>query len=97
MTYENYVRLAKDAAILAGEKIMDIYNASADIGFESKNDNSPLTIADKKSHTTIIDILSKTNINIVKKYLFISSKLKLIFVNSNLFIKIFLGLLNDKI
>ncbi len=39
----------------------------------------------------------KTNIIIVKKYLFISSRLKLIFVNINLFIKTFLGLLKDKI
>ena len=67
MIYEDYLNLAKEAAILAGEKIMNIYNASEDIGFESKNDNSPLTIADKKSHTTIIDILSKTNINILSE------------------------------
>ena len=39
----------------------------------------------------------KINIIIVKKYLFISSRLKLIFVNINLFIKTFLGLLKDKI
>ena len=36
-------------------------------------------------------------ISIVKKYLFISLKSKLIFVNISLFIKIFLGLLNDNI
>ena len=35
--------------------------------------------------------------NTVKKYLFISSKSKLILVKINLFINIFLGLLNDKI
>ena len=34
---------------------------------------------------------------IVKKYLFISSKLKLILVKINLFIKTFFGRLNDKI
>ena len=39
----------------------------------------------------------KMNIIIVKKYLLISSRLKLIFVNINLFIKTFLGLLKDKI
>ena len=37
------------------------------------------------------------NIIIVKKYLFISIKSKLILVNNNLFIKIFFGLLKDKI
>ena len=34
---------------------------------------------------------------IVKKYIFISLKLKLILENINLFIKIFFGLLKDKI
>ena len=37
------------------------------------------------------------NIIIVKKYLLISLKSKFIFVNINLFIKTFFGLLNDKI
>ena len=39
----------------------------------------------------------KINIIIVKKYLFISLRLKLIFVKINLFIKTFFGLLKDKI
>tara|TARA_B100001741_G_C16361303_1_gene508777 strand:+ start:165 stop:434 length:270 start_codon:yes stop_codon:yes gene_type:complete len=39
----------------------------------------------------------KMKIIIVKKYLFISFKLKFIFVKINLFIKIFFGLLKDKI
>ena len=45
------------------------------------------------------DRISKesTKITTVKKYLFISSKSKFILVNINLFIKIFLGLLKDKI
>ena len=38
-----------------------------------------------------------TKIKIVKKYLLISLKSKLIFVNINLFIKTFFGLLKDKI
>ena len=37
------------------------------------------------------------NMIIVKKYLLISLKSKFIFVNINLFIKTFFGLLNDKI
>ncbi len=49
-------------------------------------------------HNNEVKIINEIiKINIVKKYLFISSKLKLIFVKSSLFIKIFLGLLNDKI
>ncbi len=39
----------------------------------------------------------KINIIIVRKYLFISSRLKLIFVKINLFIKTFFGRLKDKI
>ena len=39
----------------------------------------------------------KIKIAIVKKYLFISSRLKFIFVNISLFIKTFFGLLKDKI
>ena len=39
----------------------------------------------------------KMNIKIVKKYLLISSKLKLVLANINLFIKIFLGLLKVRI
>ena len=39
----------------------------------------------------------KIKIKIDKKYLFISLKSKLIFVNISLLIKTFLGLLNDKI
>ena len=39
----------------------------------------------------------KINIITVRKYLFISLKLKFIFVNINLFMKIFFGLLKDKI
>ena len=42
-------------------------------------------------------IIEKMKINIVKKYLFISLVLKLILLKNNLFIKIFLGLLKDKI
>ena len=39
----------------------------------------------------------KIKIKIVRKYLLISLKSKLIFVKNNLFIKIFFGLLKDKI
>ena len=52
-------------------------------------------------HLNLIKIVKiksdKIKIKIVKKYLFISLKSKLIFVNINLFIKIFFGLLKDKI
>ena len=42
----------------AGKKIMEIYN-SADFGIEMKEDNSPLTLADKASHNIIVEELMK--------------------------------------
>jgi hypothetical protein len=63
-------------------------------------------IANLKELTNVIPLMlsnevninkDKINIIIVRKYLFISSRLKLIFVKINLFIKTFLGLLKDKI
>ena len=56
------------AAIEAGAKIMSIYtDPDADFEEEKKADNSPLTIADKKSHETISGILSGTNIPILSE------------------------------
>ena len=62
------------AAIEAGAKIMSIYT-DPDADFEEekkadkekKADNSPLTIADKKSHETISGILSGTDIPILSE------------------------------
>ena len=60
-----------------------------------------LTELSKSNEFKLNKIVSvkKDNINIiiVKKYLLISLKSKLISVNNNLFIKIFFGLLKDKI
>ena len=67
MSYDDFINIALDAAVLAGEKIMEVYNASEHIGFESKNDNSPLTIADKKSHDTIVSMLKKTGTHIISE------------------------------
>ena len=65
------------------------------VKIESLNESSkfmPLMV--KKTNNIRND---KIKINIVKKYLLISSNLKFIFVKINLFMNIFLGLLNDKI
>ncbi len=43
----------------AGEKILEIYNASADVQIERKADNSPLTIADSAANKIICDGLVK--------------------------------------
>ena len=49
------------AAIEAGAKIMEVYtDPDADFEIEKKADNSPLTIADRKSHEVISSFLKET-------------------------------------
>ena len=67
MDYHTELEIAITAALSAGQKIMDVYEHSNKIDFESKSDNSPLTIADKKSHNTIVEYLNRTNINIISE------------------------------
>ena len=55
--YSIELELALDAAVKAGENIMEVYNSTESINYEKKADDSPLTVADKKSHNTIIDFL----------------------------------------
>lgn len=65
---KNILMVAIRAAIEAGAKIMSIYtDPDADFEEEKKADNSPLTIADKKSHETISGILSGTDIPILSE------------------------------
>jgi len=49
----------------AGEEILKVYNQ--DFNIEYKEDNSPLTKADKLSHNTIVDGLKKYNIPILSE------------------------------
>ena len=53
-----------DLSYLAGEEIMKIYTECSDFEIESKSDNSPLTIADKKSNEIICRGLRKIDNNI---------------------------------
>lgn len=58
---QKYLFVAVDAALKAGEKILSIYNDPvSDFEIERKADNSPLTIADRKAHETIVAILNET-------------------------------------
>lgn len=58
---QQYLFIAIDAALKAGERILSIYNDPlSDFEIEKKADNSPLTIADRKAHETIATILSET-------------------------------------
>ena len=58
--------VAKEAAIAAGEEILNIYH-SGDFSIEAKADNSPLTLADKAAHHKIESFLSKTGLPILSE------------------------------
>ena len=48
----------KDIAIAAGEEILAVYNQAAAIDVSVKDDNSPLTEADRRAHRLIVDRLA---------------------------------------
>ncbi len=57
-----------DAALRAGHAIMDIYtHPDTDWQVERKADNSPLTLADKRSHQIIAEALKDTNIPLLSE------------------------------
>lgn len=58
--------LSTKAAHLAGEAILGVYH-SADFGVESKDDKSPLTLADRLGHNTIVEQLAATDIPILSE------------------------------
>lgn len=57
MDYEKILELIKDISVKAGEKIMEYY--ISDFKVEYKEDNSPLTCADKAADDIIIEALKK--------------------------------------
>ena len=65
--FSKELQIALEAAVKAGENIMEVYNSTESINYEKKADDSPLTIADKKSHNTIIDFLKDTEIDIISE------------------------------
>jgi 3'(2'), 5'-bisphosphate nucleotidase len=68
MENKTYLDIAIKAAVRAGAEILRIYNdADSDFLVEKKADNSPLTIADKKSHSVILEFLSETNIPVLSE------------------------------
>jgi 3'(2'), 5'-bisphosphate nucleotidase len=66
MKLSQNLKLAIDAAIQAGKKIIEIYN-SDDFNLEYKLDDSPLTIADTASNKIIENILEASNIPILSE------------------------------
>jgi 3'(2'), 5'-bisphosphate nucleotidase len=56
--YEKLILTALLAAKRAGEAILDVYGS--DFAVEQKDDKSPLTLADKRSHEIIMNVLEQT-------------------------------------
>ena len=66
MTYSNLLPIALEAAQKACVEILNVYN-SANFEVEAKGDNSPLTLADRKAHEVIVEILKPTGFPILSE------------------------------
>lgn len=66
MKIEELLQLALQAAQVASREILEVYNAD-NFQTEFKGDNSPLTLADKKSHDIIEGLLKETNLPILSE------------------------------
>ena len=60
------IKIAVEASILAGNKILEVYNSN-DFNIQIKKDKSPLTQADKNSHNEIMRFLEKIDIPIMSE------------------------------
>lgn len=58
--------LAINAALDAGREIIKVYT-SGDFEAEAKDDNSPLTLADRKAHLAIMDALRASNLPVLSE------------------------------
>lgn len=63
---EVLTKTAIKAAIKAGNEILDVYY-NFDFGVEFKSDNSPLTVADKRAHQAIAQVLHETNLPVLSE------------------------------
>lgn len=63
---KEHIDIAISAALKAGKEILDVYN-TADFQVEVKSDNSPLTIADKRSHEAIAAELDNTDVPVLSE------------------------------
>ena len=66
MNDKMYLLTAIQAAIRAGDAILDVYR-SAEFEVEEKADKSPLTLADKRSHEVIVHFLEPFDIPILSE------------------------------
>lgn len=65
MANDELLIYAVKAAVMAGDEILKVY--VSDFSVELKDDNSPLTFADKKSHETIIKELAETYLPVLSE------------------------------
>jgi 3'(2'), 5'-bisphosphate nucleotidase len=66
MNLNELLSIAIKAAEAASLEILSVYN-SGEFNIEAKDDNSPLTRADKRSHECIVELLKSTNIPILSE------------------------------
>ena len=64
--FKQELKIAVEAALAAGKAIMNIYE-NEDFQIESKEDESPLTIADKRANDLINDFLIPTGIPLISE------------------------------
>ncbi len=65
---KEHIILAIAAAVKAGGRIMEVYTSpETDWEVERKADNSPLTIADRKAHAVIAEMLDETGIPVLSE------------------------------
>ena len=65
MNYQKLLHQSIIASVLAGKEIMEVYNTQFDV--EYKDDNSPLTLADKKASDKIIGELKQFDIPVLSE------------------------------
>lgn len=65
MNYHQLLHQTIIAAVLAGKEILEVYDTKFDV--EYKDDNSPLTLADKKASDKIMEELKQFNIPVLSE------------------------------
>jgi 3'(2'), 5'-bisphosphate nucleotidase len=63
---ETLLQIAVKAAVMAGNAIMEVYESN-DFQVTSKADNSPLTLADRKAHEVIMEVLKETSLPVLSE------------------------------
>ena len=65
MNREDWLIQIINAALKGGEEILEVYNS--DFAVETKDDQSPLTEADKRAHNAIMDELKSTGLPVLSE------------------------------